>query len=212
MSRTQHRSAHRSLSSKRFWRWRDLHREQVAAHAEDAELAEAFRLRVLELKESVEFLLNGGLNDGAVEALGAIAEQDMADFCILMDLADPHIADRYGGVEATSQQALAQFMQLEPWRSLAVDNDLTIALALLDEVSSLHVDRPWYTHAPTLAAVTGRALDAADADQIARFVGEFNALAERDGLQLPDGFEAVLDSQLTQAANRLGLPTPKLKA
>ena len=210
MSRTHHRSSHRSLSSKRFWRWRDLHREQVAAHAEDADLAEAFRARVAELKETVEFLLNGGLNEGAAEALGAIAEQDMADFCILVDLADPQIADRYGGVDATCQQALAEFMQLEPWRGLSVDNDLTIALALLDEVSSLHVDRPWYTHAPTLAAVTGRALDAADADQLARFVGEFNVLAERDDLQLPDGFEAVLEGQLNRAANRLGLPTPKL--
>ncbi len=211
MSKTHYANPHRHLPSSRFWRWRDLHRQMAQAQKEDAVLAEQFDERAAELAEQVQFLAGAGLTDGATAALASLAEQDMADFCILVDLADAGFADRWPGLSAQAREALAAFLAEEPWCSLIVDHDITIALALLDEVCGLHTDRPWYDYAPGLAAITGRALAAAHADQLARFVGEYNALAKRDDLHVPDDFAGILQTQIGAAAHRLGQPSPTIE-
>ncbi len=129
----------------------------------------------------------------------------MADFCILVDLADEHMETRFGALSDTAREALAEFLGEPPWQTLAVDHDITVALALLDEVGSLRSDQPWYRLSPGLAALTGRVLDNVDAEQLNRFVGEYKLLAERDHLQLPVDFTEVLQTQLNLAAERLGV-------
>ncbi len=211
MSRTHYANPHRHLPSSRFWRWRDLNRQMVQAQKEDAALAAQFDERAAQLAEQVQFLAGAGLTDGARAALASLAEQDMADFCILVDLADPGFAQRWPELSPQAREALAAFVAEEPWRSLIVDHDITIALALLDEVCGLHTDRPWYDYAPGLAAITGRALNKAHTDQLARFVGEFNVLAQRDDLQIPADFAGVLQAQVGAAASRLGQPSPTIE-
>ncbi len=212
MSRIRFHNPHRQLPSSRFWRWRDLNREMREAHEADDDLAAAFDERAAELVERVEFLLAAGLSEGAGEALSALAEQDMTDFCILVDLADESTSTRFGELSETARSALAEFLSEPPWSTLAVDHDITIALALLDEVGSLASNRPWYEYAPNLAALTGRVLDRAHDEQLERFVGEYNALAERDHLALPQDFADILHTQVNRAAARLGRPSPDLHA
>lgn len=210
MSRTHYTSPHRHLPSTRFWRWRDLNRQIAQAQKEDAALAEQFDERAVELAEQVQFLAGAGLTDGARTALASMAEEDMADFCILVDLADARLADRWPQLSAPARASLAAFLAEEPWCSLVADHDITIALALLDEVCALHSDRPWYDYAPALAAITGRALARAHTDQLARFVGEYNVLARRDDLHIPGDFAGILEAQIGEAARRLGQPSPTI--
>src|SRR5262244_2079597 len=97
-------------------------RESRTLAVEDRALAEEFASRASDLRSQVSFLLSGGLTEGAIEALGALAEEDMVDFCILVDLA---AGIPIGGIEpldAETRLHLTEFLDEEPWRSLAVDN------------------------------------------------------------------------------------------
>jgi hypothetical protein len=71
------------MSDIELLKWRE---GQVRAR-EDRALAERFAARALEVREEVEFLLAGGLTEGAEVALGAFAEEDLVDFSIMVDLA-----------------------------------------------------------------------------------------------------------------------------
>ena len=118
----------------RFFNWRlnvhDSH--QVAG---DAEVSDAFAQRAGEVRESVEFVLDNGLNEGAEEALGSLAEQDMGDFCIMVDLAQGVAIPEVEPLRKDTAEHLVEFLETEPWHSLLVDNDVTVAIAMLEDVA-----------------------------------------------------------------------------
>lgn len=197
----------------RFWAWRDdLHRRLAATREEDAAHRAAFVARAQELADEVAFVLGNGLTEGAVEALSALAEQDMVDFCIMVDLA---AAVSIAGVTPLAPEVrrhLEEFLDNEPWHSLMVDNDLTVALAMVEAVAAAGAEVPWYETSPNLIRVTARVLDGANAEQVQRFVGELNALGEASGAPIPNDAAEILRYIVRGAAQRLGIEPPRLSA
>ena len=195
----------------RFWTWRDnLHQRLSATHAEDAAHHDAFVARARELRDEIEFLARNGLNEGAEEALGTLAEQDMADFCIMVDLAADVSIDGVAALDAETRLHLTEFLDGEPWHSLAVDTDMTVALAMIEDVAAGAEDRPWYAVSPNLMRVTARVLDQANAEQVRRFAAELNALHEASGTSVPADAAEIIGYIVEQAANRVGLRPPEL--
>lgn len=195
----------------RFWTWRDsIHRRLAETHVDDASHHEAFVMRAQELRDEIEFLARNGLNEGAEEALGTLAEQDMADFCIMVDLASDVSMDGVEPLDAETRLHLSEFLDNEPWHSLAVDTDMTVALAMIEDVAADASDRPWYEASPNLMRVTARVLDQANAEQVRRFAGELNALHEASGTSVPPDAAEIIGYIVRQAANRLGLRPPEL--
>ncbi len=199
-------------SGMRFWTWRDLNRKLQAARSEDETQAEQFSERANEVREEVQFLLGAGLSEGAEQALNSLAEEDMTDFCILVDLAEPVDLPGVTALPEDTRRHLHQFLDQEPWHSLVIDNDITVALALLDSVGATNTNRPWYEYAPHLVELVARLMDQVNKEQLLRFVGEYNALAERDNLHLPQELPQVFESLVHGAANRLGMQMPAIKA
>lgn len=197
----------------RFWAWRDdLHQRLASTREEDAARRAAFVARAQELADEVAFVLGNGLTEGAVEALSALAEQDMADFCIMVDLA---AAVSIAGVTPLAPEVrlhLEEFLDDEPWHSLMVDNDLTVAVAMVEAVAAAGDEVPWYEASPNLVRVTARVLDQANAEQVQRFVGELNALGEASGARLPNDAAEILQYIVRGAAQRLGIEPPRLSA
>ena len=197
----------------RFWTWRDnLHQRLAATHEEDAAHRAAFVARVAELAEEVDFLVRNGLNEGAVEALGTLAEQDMADFCIMVDLAAEVAIEGVAPLKAETAKHLAEFLDNEPWHSLMVDNDLTVALGMVEAVAAADAGVPWYETSPNLVRVTAGVLDQANAEQVQRFVGELNALSEATGARIPADAAQILNYIVSNAALRLGIQPPRLSS
>ena len=195
----------------RFWEWRDgLHQRLAATREEDASHHEAFVARARELREEIEFLARNGLNEGAEEALGTLAEQDMADFCIMVDLAAAVSIDDVTPLDGETRLHLAEFLDNEPWHSLMVDTDLTVALAMIEDVAASAEDRAWYEVSPNLMRVTARVLDQANAEQVRRFAGELNALHEAGGAAVPRDAAEIIGYIVAQAASRLGVRPPEL--
>ena len=195
----------------RFWTWRDdLHRRLAATRQEDAAHRAAFAGRAAELASEVAFVLGNGLNEGAVQALEALAEQDMADFCIMVDLAAAVAIDDVPPLDAETRLHLAEFLDNEPWHSLMVDHDLTVAVAMVEAVVA--AGAAWYETSPNLVRVTARMLDQANAEQVQRFVGELNALGEATDTRIPDDAAEILDYIVGAAARRLGIEPPRLRA
>ncbi len=189
----------------RFWTWRDYNRKLAISKAYDDEQAKMFAERAGELREEVEFLLGGGLSQGAETALNSLAEEDMADFCILVDLAEPLAIPGVEPLEDETRKHLHRFLDAEPWHSLVVDNDITVALALLDSVGSMRTNRPWYDYAPHLVEVIARVLDNGNTEQLKRFVGEYNTLADRDHLHLPDEVPQIFETLVHNACQQHGI-------
>ncbi len=198
-------------SGLRFWTWRDLNRKLQAARSEDETQAEEFTQRANEVREEVQFLLGAGLSEGAEQALNSLAEEDMTDFCILVDLAEPLDLPGVTPLPEETRRHLHQFLDQEPWHSLAIDNDITVALALLDSVGATTTNRPWYEYAPHLVELVARLMDQVNKEQFLRFVGEYNALAERDNLHLPQELPQVFESLVHGAAQRLGVQMPQIQ-
>ena len=195
----------------RFWTWRDsLHQRLAETHAQDASHHDAFVARARELRDEIEFLARNGLNEGAEEALGTLAEQDMADFCIMVDLAADVSIDGVVALDAETRLHLAEFLDNEPWHSLAVDTDMTVALAMIEDVAAGAEDRPWYETSPNLMRVTARVLDQANAEQVQRFAAELNALHEASGTSVPADAAEIIGYIVGQAAARVGLRPPEL--
>ena len=195
----------------RFWTWRDnLHQRLTSTHDDDDAHHEAFAARAQELRDEIEFLARNGLNEGAEESLGTIAEQDMADFCIMVDLAADVAIDDVAPLEAETRLHLAEFLDNEPWHSLMVDTDLTVALAMIEDLAAGGDTRPWYEVSPDLVRVTARVLDQANAEQIRRFAGELNALHEASGTSVPADAAEIIGYIVENAANRLGVRPPEL--
>jgi len=205
MPNIRFRKNHHS-SSVRFWTWRELNRRLHAAQQEDDDQAQAFADRAQEVREEIVFLLGAGLSEGAEQSLNSLAEEDMTDFCIMVDLAEPVAIPGVEPLDEDTRKHLHNFLDQEPWHSLAVDNDITVALASLDDVGAAASNRPWYEQSPHLVELIARVLDQANKEQLLRFVGEYNALAERDQLHLPNELATVLESLVHTATQRLGIP------
>lgn len=195
----------------RFWAWRDsLHQRLSTTHAEDAAHHDAFVARAQELRDEIEFLARNGLNEGAEEALGTLAEQDMADFCIMVDLAADVSMEGVDPLDAETRLHLTEFLDNEPWHSLAVDTDMTVALAMIEDVAVGTEGRPWYEVSPDLMRVTARVLDQANAEQVRRFAAELNALHDASGTSVPADAAEIIGYIVEQAAARVGLRPPEL--
>jgi hypothetical protein len=191
-----------------FWTWRDLTHQRANA---DAEHAAAFAERAQELRDELEFLLAGGLSEGAEEALGALAEQDMSDFCIMVDLAEERVPPGVVPLTAGSREPLRQFLDHEPWHSLQVDTDLTVALAMYEDFAIREDNVPWYEVSPNLVRITARVLDQANAEQIRRFAGELEALHARTRLDLPEDVASLVRNLVETAAHRVGIAPPSVE-
>ncbi len=177
-------------------------RESKAMAVEDRALADQFAKRAAEVHSEVAFLLSGGLTDGASEALAALAEEDMVDFCIIVDLAGGVAIDGVAPLDAETRRHLTEFIEQEPWRSLAVDNDITIALAMIEECLIQSDRAPWYRTSPQLPVTLAGLMDRVDREQYARFVGELEARLDRHP-ETSDGI-AVIREIVRAGARRVG--------
>lgn len=191
-----------------FWTWRDLTHQQAN---EDAENAAAFAERAVELRDQLEFLLTGGLSEGAEETLGTLAEQDMSDFCIMVDLSQERVPPGVAPLAASTRENLQQFLDHEPWHSLMVDTDLTVALAMYEDLAIRDDSLPWYDVSPNLVRITARVLDQANGEQVRRFAGELEALHERTSLDLPEEVAQLVRNLVDTAAHRVGIQPPAIR-
>lgn len=190
----------------RVFTWRDFHRRLKIAEAEDVEQAAQFAERAAEVRAEVMVLLQRGLTEGASEALGTLAEQDMLDFGILMDLAEPVPIPDVEPLDEETRRHLAEFLDAEPWHSLAVDTDLAVALGMLKAVAQSPA--PWFEASPEVVRVVASMMARANAEQVQRFVGEINARFSAD--ELPAELTGMLRYVIHSAAERLGIRPPAL--
>lgn len=192
----------------RFFSWRmdNRDRQQVA---EDSEQFEAFADRARDLRDEVNFVLASGLNEGAEASLSAMAEQDMGDFCTLVDLSERIPLPGVEPLEKDTAEHLREFLDHEPWRSLRVDNDITVAVAMLEDVAVRADEGPWYRICPNMARVVADVLSQANAEQVQRFVGEIEAACLHKGLRIPQDVASLVGGLLHTAARELGMKPPR---
>ncbi|NJN51169.1 MAG: hypothetical protein HC809_04700 [Gammaproteobacteria bacterium] len=182
-------------------------REFSPRQSDDRDVAAAFAARAADVRAQVVFLLGGGLSEGAREALGALAEEDMVDFCIMVDLANGiDIADVLP-LEAETQLHLSEFLDEEPWRSLAVDNDMTVVLAMIEDVLAQSRQSPWHRVSPRLPLALANLMDRVDREQYLHFAGELEARLERHDVDSLDGIGMVLEI-VHDGARRVGAHPP----
>ncbi len=178
-------------------------RNARARATEDEELADAFAARAADVRSQVTFLLSGGLSTGATEALGALAEQDMVDFCILVDLANGVALDGVAPLDAETQRHLSEFLDEDPWRSLAIDNDITVVLAMIEDVLSQSSDAPWYRVSPQLPTALADLMGRVNREQYGHFAGELKAHLDQHAPLVVDGIGMVLEI-VRDGARRVG--------
>ena len=190
-----------------FFKWRldaiDQHQQR-----DDQQLLESFASRAQEIADSVRFVLQSGLSGGAEESLGAMAEQDMGDFCIMVDLAQGVPLPGVSALDKDTSEHLREFLDHEPWHSLLVDNDITVGIAMLEDVASRADEGPWYQVCPNMARVVAAVLDQANAEQLQRFAGEIEALGKRNEVALPRDAAAIIENLVHSNAERLGIKPP----
>ncbi len=191
-----------------FRSWRDFYRRLHVESERDREQAAEFARRAAEVREEVTFLLRGGLTDGAIEALGALAEGDMADFCIMVDLAEGVAIPEVEPLDEDSRLHLAGFLDDDPWHSLAVDIDIPVVLAMLEEVAAQGGELRWFEVVPNLVEVMSNLLERANREQFGRFAAELGALLEGNELELPDDVAEITRFIMQRAADRLGVRCP----
>lgn len=168
-------------------------RESRTLATDDRALSESFSERAAELRSQVSFLLGGGLTDGAVEALGALAEEDMVDFCIMVDLAGAIDITDVAPLDAETRLHLSEFLDREPWRSLAVDNDMTVVLAMIEDILLQSTSAPWYRVSPQLPVTLANLMDRVDREQYLRFAAELEGLLQRHPGPAAGGVGVVLE-------------------
>jgi hypothetical protein len=178
-------------------------RESKLLAIEDHALADEFATRATEVRSQVCFLLSGGLTEGAEEALAALAEEDMVDFCIMVDLAGGVAIGGLDPLDAQTRLHLTEFLDEEPWRSLSVDNDIIVALAMIEEILA-EAEVPWYRASPQLPVTLANLMDRVDREQYVRFAAEFEARLKRHPDHAWDA--VVLVREIVRAgARRLGV-------
>jgi hypothetical protein len=178
-------------------------RESKAIAVEDRALAEQFATRAAEVRSEVDFLLSGGLTEGASEALAALAEEDMVDFCIIVDLAGGVAIDGVVPLDPDTRMHLTEFLDEEPWRSLAVDNDITIALAMIEETVHRSDHEPWYRTSPQLPVTLANLMDRVDREQYQRFSSELELRLQRHPDHAAD-VVAIVREIVLSGARRVG--------
>lgn len=193
-----------------FRNWRDFYRRLHVESERDQEQAAAFAERAAEVREEVTFLLRGGLTEGAIDALGSLAEGDMADFCIMIDLAEGVAIPDVAPLDDETKRHLTEFLDADPWHSLAVDIDIPVVLAMLEEVAAQGGELRWFDVAPNLVQVMSNMLDRANAEQLGRFGAELDTLLQSNGLQLPTDIAEITGFVVRSAAERLGVRTPDI--
>jgi hypothetical protein len=157
-------------------RWR----ESRALALEDQALAEAFSSRAADVHAQVTFLLSQGFSEGANKALSAMAEGDMVDFCVMVDLASAVVIPGVARLNEHTRIHLQEFLDQEPWRSLAVDNDITIALATIEDLLERMANgETWYRVSPQLPVTLATLMDRVDREQFMRFAGELTDRQQR---------------------------------
>jgi hypothetical protein len=178
-------------------------RGSKALALEDRALADEFSARADEVRAQVVFLLGGGLTEGASDALATIAEEDMVDFCVMVDLAGGTEIDGVTPLDATTRLHLAEFLELEPWRSLSVDNDITIALAMIEETLATADATPWHRSSPHLPVTLANLMDRVDREQYLRFAGELQPRLHAHRQHAPAA-TAVVREIVNAGARRVG--------
>ena len=193
-----------------FRAWRDFYRRMHVESVADREQAAAFAERAAEVRDEVDLLLRNGLNDGAKEALGTRAEEDMVDFCIMVDLSEGVEIPEVDPLDEETRLHLNEFLSDDPWHSLAVDTDMTVALAMLEQVAEDTEGRPWHQVCPNLVWVMSDLLARAGGEQVDRFAGEIQALSSRTGVTLPQDVLDITRYVIENNAQRLGIRTPEI--
>jgi hypothetical protein len=185
-------------------------RESRVLSVEDDALAEAFAVRAADVRGQVCFLLGGGLTEGADEALAALAEQDMVDFCIMVDLAAGMAIPGVEPLDAQTALHLNEFLDEEPWHSLQIDNDITIALATVEDMILQSKDAPWYRIAPQFPVALANLMDRVNREQYLRFAGELEARLQRHPDHQSDGL-VIVRQIMHSGAQRVGAPPPQFQ-
>lgn len=169
---------------------------------EDETIATHFAERAGEVRREVEFLLTAGLTEGAVAALAAFAEEDMVDFSIMVDLAADIAIDGVEPLASETRLHLEEFLDEEPWHSLAIDLDITVVLAMVEDALA-HEGR-WYETSPKLTLTLATLMDRVDREQFQRTEAEIHALVARHEAADAATIE-MIDSLVHVGAHRLGV-------
>ena len=166
--------------------------------------------RAQELRETVATVLAAGLSEGAQRALTDLAEEDSVDFCIMADLAGGVQIPGVDRLEPDDASHLQQFLHEEPWRSLEVDNEIAVCIAMLRAYGENAEETIWHESDPHLLKSISQAFGGVNGEQLGRFVAEINAL----GSKRHAGFDAELKALAIvcaeMAALRLGVQRPIL--
>ena len=162
------------------------------------------------MRERIVFLLENGLNEGAEASLAAMAEEDMGEFCIMVDLAQGVSIPGIVPMQKETAEHLQEFLDHEPWHSLQVDNDVTVTIAMLEDVSVRADEGPWYEICPNMARVAAATLDQVNKEQMQRFAGEISAIRERTGVGPTQDVMALLQNLIHANATRLGMKPPEM--
>ncbi len=187
--------------------WRDYLHTHVDRVRGDAEY---YLLRASEIRDIVYDVLGAGLSDGAVQALADLAEEDSVDFSILVDLASNVHIPGVAPLDEREALKLGQFLREEPWRSLEVDTEIAVCLAMLRAYGESEEETIWHMGDPHLLKSISRAFDGVNKEQLGRFVSEINALHCHPKIHFDSELKALALASADNAARRLGMRTPVL--
>lgn len=166
--------------------------------------------RAQELRETIAVVLAGGLSEGAEQALTDLAEEDSVDFCIMMDLASGVQIPGVERLKSEDESHLHQFLHEEPWRSLEVDIEIAVCMAMLRTYGENEEDTIWYESDPHLLKSMSQAFQGVNREQLGRFVAEINALGARRHVEFDAELKALAMVGAESAARRLGVKMPVL--
>ena len=187
--------------------WRDYVHAHVDRVRGDADY---FLSRAEEIRDIVSQVLGGGLSAGAEQALADLAEEDSVEFSILVDLASDVSIPGVEPLAADDAEKLLQFLQREPWRSLEVDTEIAVCLAMLRSYGESEEETIWHMGDPHLLKSISRAFDGVNREQLGRFVAEINALHTQPTINFDPELKALAIASAENAAHRLGVQTPVL--
>ncbi len=187
--------------------WRDyLHvrRDRVRGDAD------YYLARASEIRDIIIDVLGAGLSEGAEQALGDLAEEDMVDFNILVDLSNEVDIPGVEALEHEDAAKLRQFLAEDPWRSLCADTEINVCLAMLRSYGESEDETIWHMGDPHMLRSISTAFDAANNEQMGRFVAEINNLARRPNIRFDNELTAIIIAGAESAAARLGVHPPDL--
>ena len=187
--------------------WRDyLHVRQDRIRGD----ADYYCMRAQEIRASVDDVLRAGLSAGAELALSDLAEEDSVDFCIMVDLANGVDIPDVLPLDNNTQAKLYQFLAEEPWRSLEVDTEINVCLAMLRVYGENEEETIWHMGDPHLLKSLSRAFQGCNREQLGRFVSEINTLNAKAKIHFDAELQAMSCASAEIAAHRLGIPQPTL--